>query len=98
MHYILLSFKISGPKFVQKCCSEFPAFQKILLVFVNKTYIPIYCYHIVRIILHVGVPGLQIVHTFNMLTALDRCHVIELSRRSNLMTIDCVGEGAGTDT
>jgi hypothetical protein len=48
--------------------------------------------------LHVGVPGLQIVHTLNMLRALDRCHVTELRRRSNLMTIDYVGGCAGTDT
>jgi len=48
--------------------------------------------------LHVGVPGLQIVHTLNILRALYRSHVNELSRRSNLMTIDYVGEGAGTNT
>jgi hypothetical protein len=90
VHCILLFLKIPGPKF--------PAFQKILLVCVNKTYIPIYCWHTVRIILHVGVPGLQIVHTLNMSRALDRCHVTELSRRSNLLTIDYVGEGAGTNT
>ena len=33
VYYELLHLKISGPKFIQNCCLEFPVFEKIFIDF-----------------------------------------------------------------
>ena len=41
MYYILLFLKTSAPKLVEKCCFEFPVFEKILLNFVIQYFLNI---------------------------------------------------------